>query len=74
MEIAENLDRAELTALERDEHVAEWIKLAEKQQLISGQPDPKSKTENNPKGAGRHEGGISAASRELGLSEPGAQQ
>ncbi len=29
-EIAENLHRAELTALERDEHVAEWIALADR--------------------------------------------
>jgi hypothetical protein len=29
-EIAENLHRAELTALEHDEHVAEWIRLTER--------------------------------------------
>ncbi len=74
MEIAENLDRAELTALERDEHVAEWIRLAEKQQLISGQLAPKSKTEGNPKGSGRHEGGISAAARELGIENSDAKR
>jgi ParB family chromosome partitioning protein len=74
MEIAENLDRAELTALERDEHVAEWIILAEKQNLILAQSAPKSKTESNPKGAGRHESGVRAASREIGVDRDDASR
>jgi hypothetical protein len=31
------LDRAKLTALERDEHVAEWIRLADEQEGVSVQ-------------------------------------
>ncbi|MGE7153130.1 ParB/RepB/Spo0J family partition protein [Methylorubrum rhodesianum] len=53
-EIAENLHRSELTVAERAEHVAEWARLTG----VSGQVVQK---------LGRPEGGISAASRELGL-------
>jgi ParB-like nuclease domain len=58
-EIAENLHRAELTKLERDENIAEWIKITEG---VSAQVAPK------PQG-GRPEGGVRAASRELGIDE-----
>jgi ParB-like chromosome segregation protein Spo0J len=58
-EIAENLHRAELTKLERDEQVAEWIKITER---LSAQVAAK------PQG-GRPEGGVRAASRELGIDE-----
>jgi ParB-like chromosome segregation protein Spo0J len=71
MEIAENLDRAELTALERDEHVAEWIRLAD---LQSRQPDANEKSKREDGRGHRHEGGVRAASRELGLSEPDARR
>jgi len=57
-EIAENLHRAELTALEHDEHVAEWVRLTEADQRISDQNVQK-------KGRGRPEGGISQAARKL---------
>lgn len=56
-EIAENLHRAELTVAERAEHIAEWVRLTEG---VSGQVAQKSQ-------GGRPEGGISAASRELGI-------
>jgi ParB-like chromosome segregation protein Spo0J len=58
-EIAENLHRAELTKLERDENLAEWIRITER---VSAQVAAK------PQG-GRPEGGIRAASRELGIDE-----
>jgi ParB/RepB/Spo0J family partition protein len=35
-EIAENLHRVELSALERADHIAEWIKLLEERGLQSG--------------------------------------
>jgi ParB-like chromosome segregation protein Spo0J len=35
-EIAENLHRAELSKLERDEQIAEWIKITERLQVVSG--------------------------------------
>jgi ParB-like chromosome segregation protein Spo0J len=64
-EIAENLHRAELTVLERAEHVAEWIKLTEAE--VSAQVAPK------PQG-GRPEGGIRAAARELGIERTDARR
>jgi ParB-like chromosome segregation protein Spo0J len=66
-EIAENLHRAELTALERSEQVARWIELTKEQQVVSRQLDAK------PQG-GRPQGGTRAASRELGISEPDARR
>lgn len=68
-EIAENLHRAELTVLERDQHIAEWIRLSEekRKQEVSRQSDAK------PSG-GRPEGGVRAAARELGMSEPDARR
>lgn len=75
-EIAENLHRADLTALERAEHVAEWVRITEAKQakdaaegLLLGadklaQVAPVSK----PAGGRGKEGGIRAASRDLGIS------
>jgi ParB-like chromosome segregation protein Spo0J len=75
-EIAENLHRAELTVTERAEHVAEWIRLTEERaaDLKPAQLAPKSKTETNPRGSGRLEGGINAAVRELGIDRTEAQR
>lgn len=64
-EIAENLHRADLTALERDEQVALWVKLSAEQ--VSRQPDAKAKI-------GRPAGGTRAAARDLGMSEPDARR
>jgi ParB family transcriptional regulator, chromosome partitioning protein len=60
-EIAENLHRAELTDLERSEHIAEWVRLTGR---AVGQ-DVQRGT------AGKFsEGGISKAARELPISGP----
>jgi ParB-like chromosome segregation protein Spo0J len=64
-EIAENLHRADLTVLERAEHLAEWIRLTEAE--VSAQVAPK------PQG-GRPESGIRAAARELGIERTEAQR
>jgi ParB family chromosome partitioning protein len=56
-QIAENLHRAELTALQRAQQVKEWIDLTHHDE-ISGQNGKKRKR-------GRPEGGISKAAREL---------
>lgn len=61
-EIAENLHRSELSALERDEHVAEWVRLTD----IS--PPPVAKP------TGRPEGGVRAAARELGVNREDARR
>lgn len=65
-EIAENLHRADLTALERDEHIAEWVRLADSK---PGQLGPVL----NVGGRGK-EGGINAAARELGIAETTAKR
>lgn len=66
MEISENLHRSELTALERDEHVARWIRLRQTTSAsVSRQVDAKP---------GRPEGGVRAASRELGVSDADARR
>jgi ParB family chromosome partitioning protein len=60
---------------ERADHVAEWIRLTEErkeEKLV--QDAPKSKTETNPKGSGRPESGINAATRELGIERTEAQR
>jgi hypothetical protein len=57
-EIAENLHRAELTKLERDDNIADWIKITER---ISGQNVRKLD------GPGRPESGVSLAARELNV-------
>jgi ParB family transcriptional regulator, chromosome partitioning protein len=64
LEIAENLHRAELTALERSEHVAEWIRLTEADA---------SQVETHRK-AGQQPGGVSAAARELGVNKSEAHR
>jgi hypothetical protein len=58
-EISENLHRAELTKLEHDEQVAEWVRISDKL----------SETRR-----GRPESGVSKASRELGLERMDASR
>lgn len=64
-EIAENLHRAELTVLERDEHIAEWVRLAGVCKGAQVAP---------PGGAQPNDKGIKAASRELGIERTAAQR
>lgn len=66
-EIAENLHRAGLTALERDEEVARWIELTEAKP-ISSQVATKFSAR------GRPESGINAAARELGIDKDDAHR
>jgi ParB/RepB/Spo0J family partition protein len=69
-EIAENLHRADLTAQERADHVAEWVKLTgEKMAQVA------PFLENAKVGAGRgNEGGLRAAVRDLGIERTEAQR
>ncbi|MFZ3181356.1 MAG: hypothetical protein WA156_14370 [Methylocystis silviterrae] len=62
--------RAELTALERDEHVAEWIRLAER---VSAQVAPKLSARGRS-GEGRPESGVRAAARDLGVDRDDARR
>ena len=72
-EIAENLHRAELTAVERSEHIAAWINLLEENQQGSGEAE-KISGELDRRGSGRPKGGRSAAAREIGISEADARR
>src|SRR6516162_2579509 len=72
-EIAENLHRAELTALERSEHIAAWINLIEENQQGSGEAE-ESSDELDRRGSGRPKGSRSAAAREIGISEADARR
>lgn len=65
-EIAENLHRAELTALERDEQIARWVELVDARVR---QLDEPVKGGKQPK-----ERGQAKAARELGVSEPDARR
>lgn len=62
---AENLHRREISALERAELEARWIEVVG-EKVISSQVETKSKSNNNPKGAGRKSGGINKAASDLG--------
>lgn len=66
IEIAENLHRADLTALERAEQVAEWVRLAGEK---LAQVAPVSN-----KGGRGHEGGTRAAAREIGVTRDEARR
>lgn len=66
-EISENLDRAELVQLDRDEQVTEWIALAGRREGVSFQHETK------PKG-GRPKSGVRAAARELGIESVDAHR
>jgi ParB-like chromosome segregation protein Spo0J len=74
-EIAENLHRAELTALERDTHITEWIALVDQREAesVSAQVAPKLSARGRA-GEGRPQVGINAASRELGIERTAAQR
>jgi ParB family chromosome partitioning protein len=72
-EIAENLHRAELTVLQRDEQVARWIELtAVKEDL----PDSESKPVQPAQVSGGrgNKGGLSDAARELGIERTDAHR
>lgn len=64
-EIAENLHRSELTKLERDDNISEWIKITERVHA--------SQLATHHK-AGQQPGGINAASRELGIDRDDAHR
>lgn len=73
-EIAENLHRADLTVLQRDEHVSEWIRLAENKAIdLSLQLATKGPFKSGEK-PHRPESGVRAASRELGIESTDAHR
>lgn len=70
-EITENLHRAELTLLERDEHIAEWIRLKQETAVAD---DKLARRETVSKGGRGKTGGLRAAARELGVDKSTAQR
>ena len=60
IEITENLHRNDLTASERDEHIAVWIRLTDKNRTRAFSLQNETKR-------GRPESGVRAAARELGV-------
>jgi ParB-like chromosome segregation protein Spo0J len=67
-EIAENLHRKDLTAQERAEQVAEWVKLTEDKAKAQVAPSEKQHT------GGRPNQGINEAVRDLGIERTEAQR
>jgi ParB-like chromosome segregation protein Spo0J len=76
-EIAENLHRAELTELERSNHIAEWIRLAEEDrkepESVLAQLGPKLSARGREH-EGRPASGVRAAARDLGIERHHAQR
>jgi ParB-like chromosome segregation protein Spo0J len=73
-EISENLHRAELTALERSEHIAEWIRLTEEREIQPAQVAPLEKSIGYRSPPLQKTGGINAAARELNIDRTDAQR
>jgi hypothetical protein len=71
-EIAENLHRADLTVMERSEHIAEWIRLWEKRE--GDDPKPAQVEPVAEKGGRGKKGGINGAVRDLGIERNEAQR
>lgn len=71
-EIAENLHRADLTKLQRDRQIAEWIRLTG-EELQSAQVAPNETKRADGRGH-RRKGGINAAASELGIERTEAQR
>jgi ParB family transcriptional regulator, chromosome partitioning protein len=71
-EIAENLHRKDLTAQERAEQVAEWVKITEDKDQ-SAQVAPIESKRSDGRGH-RKAGGINAAVRDLGIERTEAQR
>lgn len=71
-EIAENLHRAELSPVERAEHIAEWVRLTDMK--TAGASCAGSLADGRRAGPQHQPGGINAASRDLGIDRTQAQR
>lgn len=70
-EIAENLHRAELTALERSEQIVEWLDLARE----ASDDKPGQVAQVSPARGGRgNRGGLSEAASEIGITREGGRR
>lgn len=70
MEIAENLHRADLTALQRDEQIARWIELT----TAKNEVDKPVQSAPVSTGGRGNKGGINEASRQLGIERTDAHR
>lgn len=73
-EIAENLHRADLTALQRTTSIGRWIKLTANKIALDQMDKPGQVGPVSGKGGRGLKGGINAAARELGISETTAKR
>jgi len=76
-EISENVHRAELTVLERDEQIAEWIELVERRRQkdqVSNKANKPSQVAPVSKGGRGIESGVRAAARELKIGKDDARR
>lgn len=75
VEIAENLHRADLTELERAEQTAEWLRLAQEDEAEQENEKLGQLAQVSAAKGGRgNQGGISAASRDLGIERTQARR
>jgi len=70
-DISENLHRAELTVTERAECIAEWLRLVEQRQTAQVAPNESKRTDGR---GHRPQGGVNAATRELGIDRTEAHR
>jgi len=73
-EISENLHRSELTALERDELFAEYVRLGDARAKTAGATCTSSLPDGRKKGPQHMPSGINAAARELGIEGTAAKR
>lgn len=73
IEISENLHRSDLSELDRSVMMARWVQLT-MMNLNSTQVVSKSKSPDNPKGAGRPPSGIREAAKALGIGREDARR
>ena len=72
VEISENLHRAELTALERADHIKRWMELAAGS--VAGRPEGVQVARPSPGGEQPHDKGISLAAKKLNLDRREVQR
>lgn len=70
-EISENLHRSELTALQRDEHIARWLEL---EKAIQSAQLAQNESKRADGRGHRHEGGLSKAARDIGVNRDAARR
>jgi ParB-like chromosome segregation protein Spo0J len=73
-EIAENLHRKELTAMQRNLYLGRWVKLTEQKLKLQSRQVGANESHRSDRRGHRQEGGIRAAARELGVKPTTARR